>query len=120
MVRQRQMSVEIVAVPTVRDSDGLALSSRNLRLNERERETALVISKGLYKALGKESLSDAKFALVKTLSQEPGLILDYAAIIDEDTFELAISQTIHKRALVAGWVGEVRLIDNMAMTSVEQ
>ena len=120
MVAERHMNIEIVATPTVRDPDGLALSSRNLRLSQSDREVSLVIGKALSKAITMSSLSEARFSLVKTLSQEPGFLLDYAAIIDEDTFELASEQTPHKRALVAGWVNGVRLIDNMAMTSVGQ
>lgn len=120
MVLERHMNIEIVAVPTVRDADGLALSSRNLRLSESDREVSLVIAKALSKTMSKSSISEARFTLVKTLSDESRFLLDYAAIIDEDTFELATEQTAHKRALVAGWVNGVRLIDNMAMTSVEQ
>lgn len=120
LVRERNMDIEVVGVPTVRDAEGLALSSRNARLSEVEREAALIINQALCKAMQKESLSEAKFSLVKTLSKEPLFTLDYAAIVDEDTFELATQDTVHKRALVAGWINGIRLIDNMAMTSVEQ
>lgn len=120
MVVERKMNVEIIAAPTVRDPDGLALSSRNLLLSESDREVASAISKALYKAIEKSSISEARLSLVETLSGERGFLLDYAAIIDEETFEMAIERTPHKRALVAGWVNGVRLIDNMAMTSVEQ
>jgi pantoate--beta-alanine ligase len=114
------MDIDVVGVPTVRDADGLAMSSRNSRLSEVEREAALIINKALFKAIHKESLSEAKFSLVKTLSKESLFTLDYAAIVDEDTFELATQDTVRKRALVAGWINGIRLIDNMAMTSVEQ
>jgi pantoate--beta-alanine ligase len=89
-------------------------------LSESQHASALIIPLALQKAVSKVSLSDARFSLVKSLSQEPGFVLDYAAIIDEDNFEMATGETLHKRALVAGWVNGVRLIDNMAMTSVEE
>lgn len=120
MVRTRGMGIEIVAVPTVRDIDGLALSSRNLRLTSSDREAALVISRALRQAVNQESLVSAQRALTATLEQEPRFTVDYAAIIDEETFSLANNETRLKRVIVAGWVSGVRLIDNMAMTSVEQ
>ena len=50
-----------------------------------------------------------------TLATEPDFKRDYAAIIDEDSFEFANDQTRHKRAIIAGWIDGVRLIDNMKM-----
>ena len=120
LVHERKMDIDVLGVPTVRNADGLALSSRNSRLSEVERDAALIINQALFKAIQKESLSQAQFSLVKTLSKESLFTLDYAAIVDEDTFALATQETVNKRALVAGWINGIRLIDNMAMTSVEQ
>ena len=100
---------------TIRDSDGLAISSRNVRLSAKDRESALVISQALISAHEKETLSLMQEALEKVLSSEPLFRPDYACIIDEDTFELAIEATPNKRALIAGWVNGLRLIDNMPM-----
>jgi pantoate--beta-alanine ligase len=112
-VREKNIPVTIIAAPLVRDSDGLALSSRNIRLGESGRKTALVLSKALYAARESERPEDV---MVHILNSEPGFTLDYAVVIDEDTFERATTQTKRPRALIAGWVNGVRLLDNMAMS----
>jgi len=116
MVRDQGLNIEIVPVPTVRESNGLAISSRNVRLKGVDRQVALVISRALTKASQATSVEDMHKALEETLAGEVGFIRDYAAIIDESNFELASDKTYAKRALVAGWVNGVRLIDNMTMT----
>lgn len=115
MVRQQSKKIEIVPVPTVRDVDGLALSSRNIRLSDEDRIAARVISKALINASSANSLTQMQEQLDNTLVQEPRFTRDYSAIIDEDNFALATEQSTAKRALVAGWISGVRLIDNMAM-----
>jgi pantoate--beta-alanine ligase len=55
--------------------------------------------------------------MLEVLAGEPLFELDYAEVIDEQTFEIAKVDTLHKRAIVAGWINEVRLIDNMPMES---
>ena len=110
-VKENQIPVEIIAVPTVRDSDGLALSSRNARLSSEDRKSALVINRAL-----RASSKDEMLAL---LAEEPGFKLDYAEIIDEESFEIAGAETRLRRGIVAGWVNGVRLIDNMPMRSGE-
>jgi pantoate--beta-alanine ligase len=108
-VRENNLPAEIIAAPTVRASDGLALSSRNIRLPQEDRRSAPVI----YKALS----TDSKSAMLKTLASEPGFQVDYAEVIDEETFELATEETPLKRGIVAGWLNGIRLIDNMRMES---
>ena len=115
MVQDLGIDVEIIPVPTVREADGLALSSRNIQLSQADRQSALVISKALRSAATQETLALMQQELESTLSQEPRFIGDYAAIIDEETFALASDETVAKRALIAGWVNGVRLIDNMPM-----
>ncbi len=115
MVSQLNLEIEIVGVATVRDEDGLAISSRNSRLNLEDRRIALVASRALRRAAQEPDLARAKAVLTKSFSEEPRFALDYAVIVDEETLALANEQTGTKRALVAGWVGDVRLIDNMAM-----
>lgn len=102
LIKNHFKKIEIVAVPTVREFDGLAMSSRNIRLTESDRAAALVISKAL-----KEP-----DRMHEILATEPAFKLDYAEIIDEKTFQLANEATQNKRAIIAGWVNGVRLLDN--------
>lgn len=114
MAEQLHPNIQIVPAPTIRENSGLAMSSRNVRLNAAARDAADVISKVLRSAAESESISQAKLELAK-VSQEPSFTLDYAEIIDEDSFELADENTVRPRALIAGWIDGVRLIDNMAL-----
>lgn len=109
-VRENGVPVEILSAPTVRLDNGLALSSRNIRLTGPGLKSALVINRALR--------SQEREQMVQILSEEPGFKLDYAEIIDEATFELAGPLTASPRGIIAGWVDGVRLIDNMAMTNV--
>ena len=108
-VRENNLPIEIIAAPTVRAADGLALSSRNIRLNPEARKAALVI----YRALS----TGSKSAMLQTLASEPAFQLDYAEVIDEETFAVAGPETVRKRGIVAGWLNGIRLIDNMQMES---
>jgi pantoate--beta-alanine ligase len=115
-VRDQKIPVTIIAAPLIRDSDGLALSSRNVRLGADGRNAALVISKALFAARESEEPEEVMAAI---LGSEPAFTLDYAVVIDEESFDIATSQTRqtkHRRALIAGWVNGVRLLDNMAMS----
>ena len=100
--------VEIITAPTIRDSDGLALSSRNIRLTADGRVAASVI----HRALTQSTTEDELRAI---LQSETAFTLDYADVIDEKTFNHAQLDTRHVRAIVAGWINGVRLIDNMPM-----
>ena len=102
--------IEIIGAPTIRESDGLALSSRNVRLSPEGRKAAQII----YKALT-DSKTEAQ--LRNILASEPAFTLDYADFIDEKTFAHAQSTTQDLRAIVAGWINGVRLVDNMQMGS---
>ena len=86
----------------------------NVRLNNEGQEAAAIISSVLRAASNRDSLQDMKTELAK-IDLEYRFKLDYAEIIDEDNFEIATNETVRKRALVAGWIDGVRLIDNMAM-----
>ncbi len=116
MAAQLHPDIEIIAAPTVRESSGLAMSSRNVRLNKDARITADVISKVLRTATESDSVELAREQLGE-LAGNPDFQLDYAEIIDETNFELAGNETQQARAIVAGWINGVRLIDNMAMKS---
>ena len=113
LIREIADEVRIVAAPIIRESDGLAMSSRNVRLNEVERIAARVISKAL-----RESTSEAE--LRSKLAEEPAFTLDYADYIDEKTFLSPTKSTQFTRAIVAGWINGVRLLDNMAVKSEQK
>lgn len=102
MVKQFNLPIEIISHPIVREADGLAMSSRNVRLSPEDRQKALII----YKALksGRENLR-------AILDSEPAWKTDYATVINPKNFK---EETAPKqRAIVAGWIGGIRLIDNM-------
>lgn len=114
MAAELHPEIEIIAAPTIREESGLAMSSRNERLSPAGLVTARAISTALNAAATKESIEDMKLELAH-LRNQPNFKLDYAEIIDEESFELATQETIRSRAIIAGWVDGVRLIDNMAM-----
>ena len=107
LIKNHFRKIEIAAVPTVREFDGLALSSRNIRLTESDRAAALIVSKALKEPTRMHEI----------LATEPAFKLDYAEIIDEKTFQLASATTQNKRAIIAGWVNGVRLLDNAVVES---
>jgi len=111
--------IKIIAHETIRDSYGLALSSRNRRLTPLGKEQARIISKALSKA--SHSLTP-RATLHEELESGDGFTLDYAEIIDESDFSILSDEQITElnlarkmRALVAGWVEGVRLLDNKAL-----
>lgn len=115
MVADLNLPVEVVAVATKRDDDGLALSSRNARISEARREDALALSRALVAAsrsadLGIEPMLAAAQGVVQS---DTKVKLDYLVAVDPDTFVLVDEN--HKgpvRVLIAGEVDGVRLIDN--------
>jgi pantoate--beta-alanine ligase len=117
LVADLNLPVEIVVCPIVRAADGLALSSRNVYLSDSQRRSALVISRSLQAArktfeAGERNAKAIGEHLAKLIAAEPGVDLQYAAIVDPATLtELAyIDRTAV--ALVAAKVGNTRLIDN--------
>jgi pantoate--beta-alanine ligase len=109
MVRRLSLPIEIIAAPIIREADGLAMSSRNVRLTQADRKAALIISK----ALGQSNLQE----MHKVLETEPGFKLDYLAEIDEQSFGPVVADTQYRRVIIAGWVNGVRLLDNKRMGS---
>jgi len=101
MVRDLDLPVEVVAVPTVREPDGLALSSRNAYLSQEQRRTALVLSRAL--DTGDVSAGRA------LLDAEPGVEPDYLARVDSTTFD---DDPDGDLLVIAARVGTTRLIDN--------
>jgi pantoate--beta-alanine ligase len=108
LIKTIAAGVEIVTAPTFREPDGMAASSRNARLTQEGRQAAAVIFSAL-KGAGSED------QLRQMLATEPLFQLDYADFIDEVDFTHAHGGTQNVRAIVAGWINGVRLIDNMRM-----
>lgn len=118
MVADLDMGVEIVGVPIVRDTDGLALSSRNAYLSPEERTAALALVRALTSAReaaagGPEA---AQKALTESLEAADGVDVDYATIVDAGTFLGVSSNARSGLAIVAARVGATRLIDNMEVS----
>ena len=118
MIRDLDIPVRLVACPIVREPDGLAMSSRNRNLSTHDRQRALILHRALDAAASllrsSETSAEAlRSVLLTTLATDPGLRVDYAAIVDPATL-LPIPSTSHGALLaVAAWVGSTRLIDNL-------
>ena len=115
IIRALKKSVEIIGVPTVREFDGLALSSRNVRLTPEGRVSANVIYRAMAAARLAPTVAIAQEIISTTIATDSSFKCDYAVIVDEDDFTEATDMTKHKRAIIAGWIDGVRLIDNMRM-----
>ncbi len=117
MTRDLDLPVEIAAMPTVREPDGLALSSRNRYLSPEERERALGIARGIRAAMHAFDEGERKAASLLSLARaeiEPAFdAIDYVAIADADTLQPL--DRVEERALlaVAAKIGKTRLIDNV-------
>ncbi|GAB2493943.1 pantoate--beta-alanine ligase [Algoriphagus taiwanensis] len=119
LVKDLSFPIELEIVPTRREEDGLAMSSRNLRLSPEEREQALILIHSLKKA--KKELFEGKFWLEvkKEIEQDflqvPLAKLDYFELVNPDTFESQSEFSPAKKSsiCVAAYLGEIRLIDNL-------
>jgi pantoate--beta-alanine ligase len=111
-VRDLDQPVRVEALPTVREPDGLALSSRNVRLSPSERERATALSRALTAAAGAAeagaSLDDVRETALAQL-REAGVEPEYLALVDPETFGSPNGAVL---VAVAARVGETRLIDN--------
>jgi pantoate--beta-alanine ligase len=113
MVRDLELDVEIVGVPTVREADGLALSSRNRYLSPAERLAALALSRALREGAAQDDPESVRAVAHKILAEEPGVRADYLALTGMDLGPAPESG--EARLLVAAKVGATRLIDNVAI-----
>jgi pantoate--beta-alanine ligase len=117
LARDLELGVEIIGLPTVRESDGLAMSSRNTYLTGEERQRALALSKGLHAAQNANETDAQKLkAIIREHLSNARVREDYVEIVDAETLE-PVSDIAGRssRALVAGFVGTTRLIDNVAL-----
>ncbi len=128
LVRDLSLPVELRVCPTVREPDGLALSSRNRYLSPAERAQALVLVRALRAAkaamatlaqAGQVPTEPLLAAARAALDAEPGFRLDYLALVDPDTLEPVPALRTDRAGLlaVAGWIGATRLIDNFLLQS---
>ena len=118
MVKQMNFPLEIVGCPIVRESDGLALSSRNARLSEEQRKQALGISQTLFKSqeyAASHTLEETQKFVEEGIAAAEGLELEYFEIVDGMTLQKIASweDTDYVVGCITVFCGEVRLIDNI-------
>lgn len=125
MVADLSFDLEVVAFPTVREADGLAMSSRNRRLTAADREQAPQLYQALQ--LAAEQLragqlpAEARQASIAYLSQEPAIRLEYLEVVDARTLQPATAPLASSQPLaicLAANLGDVRLIDNVVIEAV--
>ncbi len=114
------MAVEIVMVPTIREPDGLAVSSRNILMSKKERDASSIVYRALSTGLmlwknGEHRTNLLIPEILNVLSQEPLVTsIDYLNIVDSTTLEDLAVVTRNAIVLVALWVGNIRIIDNIS------
>lgn len=118
MVRQLDMSVQIVGCPIVREADGLALSSRNTLLTPEQRVMALAISKTLFASMEyskNHTLAETKTMVEQTIADVEGLEIEYYEIVDGNTLQPLTSwdEADYIVGCITVYCGKVRLIDNI-------
>jgi pantoate--beta-alanine ligase len=120
MCAELNVPVEIRICPTVREADGLALSSRNVYLNPEERRSALALSKSLHLArelldAGRRDLAGIRAEMFELLTRTPRVRAEYATLVHPETLE-EVNEVLPKLvAMVAARVGQTRLIDNLIL-----
>jgi len=120
MVADLNMNVEVVVVPTVRESDGLAMSSRNIYLNPEERKAATILFKALTLAqqlrrAGEKDAGKIRDRMALLIQKEPLAQIDYVSIADSETLEELSRIDRPAVASLAVRIGKTRLIDNMPL-----
>lgn len=119
LVEQEQLNVRVKGCPIVRESDGLAMSSRNQRLSKEEREIAPIIYQTLKKAVelkNTKTVDEIRRFVNETIEKSGDMKLEYFEMADSDTL-LPIhswSDSVNPRGFIAAYLGNVRLIDNIA------
>ncbi len=118
MTRDLSFRVNVVGCPTIRHSDGLALSSRNAYLTPEERQSASVLSRSLHKASelfqsGETVSSIVKALITEEIATEPLVDLDYVEVVEGKSLDPITEIGPDTRILLAAKVGQARLIDNV-------
>ena len=121
VVESLELGIEIIPIPTVREPDGIAISSRNAYLSTEEREAATILFKALTVAKlswesGERSGEVLRFMMIAVLDGEPLANTEYASIVDPDTFAGLAEVQDSARALLAVNIGPARLIDNLLLS----
>jgi pantoate--beta-alanine ligase len=120
MVRDLSLPVDVVGCPTVREPDGLALSSRNVYLSDAERAAAPVLHRALQAGRdailsGERDAAAVRRVMEAVVETEPLASLDYVAVVDAATFEVPDPLTGELRLLIAARFSKARLIDNVGV-----
>jgi pantoate--beta-alanine ligase len=118
MVRDLNFPIEIVVCPTVREPDGLAMSSRNVYLDPEERQAAVVLSRALFKTKaafesGERDASHLRGIVLDTLAIEPKVKVQYVSCANPDTLQELVGRVEHALLSLAVTIGKTRLIDNV-------
>ncbi|HAZ31248.1 MAG TPA: pantoate--beta-alanine ligase [Dehalococcoidia bacterium] len=120
MVADLNMIPEIIVAPTVREPDGLAVSSRNVRLDPEERQAALVLWKSLNLAQqlwsdGERSTDQIRRQMIALIEGEPRALIDYVSITDAESLRELDKMDCPALVCLAVWIGKTRLIDNVIL-----
>lgn len=117
LAKHENLPVEIISCAIIREEDGLAMSSRNMRLNPEQRKSALVLSRALRtveREWNSKSVAELHELVTAVMNEEPSVKIEYFEIADRDTL-LPLAQKKNAVACIAAYVGEVRLIDNILL-----
>ncbi|MCK4401447.1 pantoate--beta-alanine ligase [bacterium] len=120
MVKDLNFNIKIVAMPTVREKDGLAMSSRNKYLSSEERKAALVLYRSLQEAEGmiknREKRSDNVLKRIRSMVKKERLArLDYASIVNHKDFSSVSEISKTSLIIITCYIGKTRLIDNLVV-----
>lgn len=118
MVADLDFGIEIQGVPTQRDDDGLALSSRNIYLDDAQRAAAVALPRALgvaAKAIARGDEAEAALSAARETLRAAGFEVDYVELVDAVTLSAATDSARERRLLAAARIGTTRLIDNLAI-----
>ncbi len=115
LVKSENIPAEIIPCPIVREADGLAMSSRNMRLTADQRKAATILSKALFDVKShweSESIAELNARAEKIIATESAVRLEYFSIADRDTL-LPLTEKKNAVICIAAYLGDIRLIDNI-------
>jgi pantoate--beta-alanine ligase len=125
MVDDLRMPVKVVGCPTIREPDGLAMSSRNVYLRPMERQAAVVLSQALSRAItlferGMQDGPRLQAEVQNMLDREPLIRTDYVEVVHPHTLQPVLSVTAQGAVIcLAVWIGQTRLIDNVRLGAAQ-